>query len=144
MRTPAACVAVLLLSFIIAGMSALPVRLAGGQEIPLDERAQWFRHDRFGIFIITTKHHDGFPKPLEFRVAIDGRPASKNVLGQTVEVSGAGQKLVGKITAGGVAVEGTLKLPAGKQSISVKLLDAQRTGPPVLDLFAMSLEPAKR
>ena len=38
---------------------------------------------------------------------------------------------------------GTLKVPAGKQSISVKLLDAQRTGPPVLDLFALRLEPAK-
>jgi hypothetical protein len=83
------------------------------------------------------------PKPLAFRVAIDARPAAKEVLGQRVEVSASGQKLVGKITADGVALDGTLKVPAGKQSISVKLLDAQRTGPPVLDLFALRLEPAK-
>ena len=83
------------------------------------------------------------PKPLAFRVAIDGRPAAKEALGQRVEVSASGQKLVGKITADGVALDGTLNVPAGKQSISVKLLDAQRTGPPVLDLFALRLEPAK-
>ena len=33
-------------------------------------------------------------------------------------------------------------LPAGPQSISVKLLDAKRTGPAVLDLFGLRLEPA--
>jgi len=83
------------------------------------------------------------PKEMAFRVIVDARAASRETVGQRVEISVAGQKLVGKITADGVALEGTLKVPAGPQSISVKLLDAKRTGPPVLDLFALRLETAK-
>jgi hypothetical protein len=82
------------------------------------------------------------PKATACRVAVDGHAAAKEAVGQRVEVSASGQKLVGKITAEGVALDGTLKLPAGPQPISVKLLDAKRTGPPVLDLFGLRLAPA--
>ena len=49
------------------------------------------------------------------------------------------QKLVGAITDDGVELNGQLGLPLGSQSISVKLLDAKRTGPPIVDLFGLRL-----
>jgi hypothetical protein len=36
-----------------------------------------------------------------------------------------------------------LELPAGKVALSVELVQAKRTGPPVFDLFEVKLVPAK-
>jgi hypothetical protein len=76
-----------------------------------------------------------------YTVRIDARKASDAALGQRIEVSVGKQRAQGKIKAEGVTVEGQLKLDAGEHSISVKLPDAKRTGPPVLDLFGLKLVP---
>ena len=83
------------------------------------------------------------PAERSFRVAVEGRPAAQEAAGQRIEVSWADQKLIGKINADGVALDGQLRIPAGSQSITVKLLDAKRTGPPILDLFGLRLTPAE-
>lgn len=83
------------------------------------------------------------PTERSYRVAVEGRPAAKEAVGQRIEVSWGDQKLTGKVSADGVALDGQLRIPAGSQSISVKLLDAQRTGPPVFDLFGLRLTPAE-
>ncbi len=80
------------------------------------------------------------PNESTLRVTVDGRPASQEAIGQRIEISAAGQKVVGKITKEGVVLDGKLTLPGRPQSISVKLLDAKRTGSPVMDLFGVRLE----
>ncbi|NUQ61683.1 MAG: alpha-L-fucosidase [Pirellulales bacterium] len=82
------------------------------------------------------------PDAGEYRVEFDARPADSAAAGQRVEVASGEQKLTGKITADGVQMDGMLRLKPGEQTVSVKLLDAQRTGPPVLDLFGLKLAPA--
>ena len=82
------------------------------------------------------------PAGASYSVAVDGRPASPKAVGRRVRVSVGKQQLVGKIDAQGVKLDGQLKIPAGSQSISVALPDADRTGPPVFDLFGLTLKPA--
>ena len=84
------------------------------------------------------------PKAGTYTVQADARKKSDEALGQRVEVAVGDQKVVGKIGAGGVSLDGPLKLPAGEQTISVKLPAAKRTGPPVLDLFGLKLVPARQ
>lgn len=82
------------------------------------------------------------PSSGSFAVAVDGRPASPKAAGKRVRVSLGKQQLLGKISDKGVDLEGLLKIPAGQQTITVTLPDADRTGPPVLDLFGVTLVPA--
>jgi len=84
------------------------------------------------------------PSEATYRANLDARPASKEAVGQRVEVRVGEQKLEGKIDQHGVTLDGRLKLSAGNHTISVKLLDAKRTGPPVLDLFGLKLMPVEK
>jgi alpha-L-fucosidase len=81
------------------------------------------------------------PAAGKYRVEVDARPASKEAIGQRVQIAAGEQKLVGKVTQQGLQLDGTLALDEGAQSVSVKLLDAKRTGPPILDLFELKLVP---
>ena len=76
-----------------------------------------------------------------YDVRVDGTPASDKAAGQQVRVSSGDAKVVGKITADGVAIDQPLKLAAGKVTVRVELIDAKRTGPSVLDLFGVRLIP---
>ncbi|NLE38912.1 MAG: hypothetical protein GX621_12885, partial [Pirellulaceae bacterium] len=82
------------------------------------------------------------PNAGTYAVAIDSRTASKEGIGQRIEVRVGEQTLVGTIAEDGIAVEGSIAIPAGEQTLSVKLLDAKRTGPAILDLFGVTLRPA--
>ncbi|NOX55896.1 MAG: alpha-L-fucosidase [Planctomycetes bacterium] len=84
------------------------------------------------------------PSTGEYSVRIDARMASQAARGQRLVISVDGQSLSGKITAEGVAVTGRVKLAAGQRTLSVKLPDAKRTGPPILDLFAVDLIPERK
>lgn len=77
-----------------------------------------------------------------YTVRVDARKASDAALGQRIDVSVGDQTAKGKINADSVTMDGQLRLDAGERSISVKLPDAKRTGPPVLDLFGLKLVPA--
>jgi alpha-L-fucosidase len=79
--------------------------------------------------------------PGKYDVRVDGKPASEKAAGQQVRVSSGEEKVVGKVTGDGVAIDQPLKLAAGKVMIRVELIDAKRTGPPVLDLFGVKLIP---
>jgi hypothetical protein len=81
--------------------------------------------------------------PASYQVRVDGKPASDKAVGQQVRISSGEEKVVGKITADGVAIDQALKLAAGKVAIRVELINAQRTGPSVLDLFGVKLLPRK-
>jgi hypothetical protein len=81
--------------------------------------------------------------PGSYGVCIDGQPASPKAVGQQVRISSGAEKVVGKITADGVALDRPLKLAAGKVTVRVELIDAQRTGPAILDLFGVKLVPRK-
>jgi len=83
------------------------------------------------------------PSAGTYTVQIEARKASDDALGQQVEVGVGDQKAVGKIEANDVKMDGQLKLQTGEQSISVKLPNAKRTGPPVLDLFGLNLVPVQ-
>lgn len=83
------------------------------------------------------------PSPGDFKVAVEGRPASPKAAGKRVRVSLGKQQLLGKISDKGIQLDGVLKIPAGQQTITVALPDADRTGPPVLDLFGVTLVPAR-
>ena len=78
-----------------------------------------------------------------YRVELEGTAASPEASGQRVEVTVGDQKLIGKIVPEGVKLEGKLQLPTGDLVLSVKLLDAKRTGGPVLDLYEVRLIPVK-
>jgi alpha-L-fucosidase len=78
-----------------------------------------------------------------YSVKLDARPASDAAVGQRIAVRVGKQQLVGRITKDGVALDGTLAIPAGQQELSVHLLDAKRTGPAILDLFSAQLVPEK-
>ena len=80
--------------------------------------------------------------PGKFRVEVDATPASQAAVGQKVQVECGGKKLVGKIDAKGVSLSGPLLVAAGQNTLTVRLLDAKRTGPPILDLFGVRLVPA--
>ncbi len=81
------------------------------------------------------------PKEGSYRIELDARAASKAAIGQKVEISVGKSKLVAKIAKDGIPVEGKLEIPAGAQELSVKLLDAKRTGPDIIDLFGVTLTP---
>jgi len=81
--------------------------------------------------------------PGKYDVRIDGKPASAKALGQSVRVTAGAEKVVGRIAAGGVQIDQPLKLPAGDVTLSVELPNAERTGPPILDLFELKLSPRK-
>jgi alpha-L-fucosidase len=81
--------------------------------------------------------------PCSYTVRIDGSPASEKAIGQQVRVSSGEEKVIGKITANGVQLDQPLKLGAGKVSVRVELIDADRTGPSILDLFGVQLIPQK-
>jgi len=87
----------------------------------------------------------GFTLPAagSYAVAVQGRPASPQAIGQRVRVSVGKQQLTGKIASAGVTISGQLNIPAGPQTISVALPDANRTGPPVFDLYGGTLKPAQ-
>ncbi len=98
-----------------------------------------------------------------YRVKLDAKPLCREAIGQrvcitagderltgTITVDGVkpGQplklaKLTGTITADGVKLGQPLSLAAGKVTLLVQLLDAHRTGPPILDLFQVELVPLK-
>ena len=78
-----------------------------------------------------------------YGVRIDGKPASQKAVGQQVRISSGTEKVVGKITADGVEFDRPLKLAGGKVTVRVELIDAQRTGPAILDLFGVKLIPRK-
>ncbi len=84
------------------------------------------------------------PKAGSYHVKLDAHVASEAAVGQRVEIAVGKSKLVAKITKGGVPVEGKLDIPAGAQELSVKLLDAKRTGPEIIDLFGVTLVPVKK
>jgi alpha-L-fucosidase len=81
--------------------------------------------------------------PGSYAVRVDGRPASSKAVGQRVRVSSGAAKVVGKITADGLELDQPLKLAAGKVEVRVELIDAQWTGPAILDLFGVNLVPNK-
>ena len=81
--------------------------------------------------------------PGKYGVRIDGKPASEKAIGQQVRISSGAEKAVGTIAADGVAIREPLKLAAGAVTVRVELLNAQRTGPAVLDLFGVKLIPQK-
>jgi alpha-L-fucosidase len=82
------------------------------------------------------------PKAETYSVAIDARPASTKAVGQRVAVRVGKKRLVGKITKDGVEIKGKLPIKAGGQTLTVRLLDAKRTGPSIIDLFGVTLRPA--
>ena len=79
--------------------------------------------------------------PKQYDVRIDGKPASDKAVGQQVCVSSGPEKVLGKITADGVQIDQPLSLNAGKIRLKVELINAERTGPSVLDLFGVKLMP---
>jgi len=81
------------------------------------------------------------PKAGTYAVRLDARAASDAAVGQRVAVAVGKNRLVGQITKSGVSLEGTLAIPAGAQELSVRLLDAKRTGPAIVDLFGATLAP---
>jgi alpha-L-fucosidase len=83
------------------------------------------------------------PAAGKYAIEFDGRLASNSAAGQRVQVSASGQELTGKLRADGPKLDGKLNLSAGQQKLSVKLPDAKRTEPPVLDLFELKLVPEK-
>jgi len=87
--------------------------------------------------------HFELAKPGKYRLVVDGRPASKEGVGQKVRVSAMGKKVIGKITAAGMDFPATIDLSAGKVTLSVELIEAKRTGPSVFDLYGLKLVPAK-
>lgn len=87
--------------------------------------------------------HFELAAPGKYRVEVDGRPASKEGVGQKVRLAAGAKKLTGTIAGKGVEIKDPLELPAGKVTLSVELVQAKRTGPPVFDLFEVKLLPAK-
>ena len=85
--------------------------------------------------------HFELPAAGTYRVQIDAQPASKEAIGQRARLTAGNQKLAGKITAEGLALDQPLKLEAGKVALSVELVDAKRTGPAILDLSGVKLVP---
>ena len=84
------------------------------------------------------------PKEGSYHVELDARVVSKDAVGQRVEACVGKNVLVSKITADGIKFEGALDIPAGAQELSIKLLDAKRTGPPIIDLFGATLVPVEK
>ncbi len=82
------------------------------------------------------------PTSGSFRVTIEGRPASSKAIGKRIRVTLGKQRLLGKIGEQGAQLAGVLEIPAGEQGITVALPDANRTGPPVFDLFGVTLTPS--
>jgi hypothetical protein len=78
-----------------------------------------------------------------YDVRIDGKTASDKAIGQQVRISAGEEKIVGKITADGVVFQQPLKLAAGNVAVRVELVNADRTGPAILDLFGVKLTPRK-
>ena len=98
-----------------------------------------------------------------YRVKVDAKPACREAVGQQVCIIAGDEKLTGnvtvdgvkldkslqlakltgKITPEGVQLHESLKLAAGQVTLFVQLLDAKRTGPPILDLFQVELAPVK-
>ncbi|MBN1589619.1 MAG: alpha-L-fucosidase [Pirellulales bacterium] len=93
--------------------------------------------------IVRVTPQKGNSQVIDAGVALDG--SSKTPAGKTQpdqQKTPAGKKqLVGKITKNGVMMEGRLAVPAGKQELSVQLPDAKMTGPPIIDLFGVTLIP---
>jgi alpha-L-fucosidase len=81
--------------------------------------------------------------PGSYTVRVDGQPASPKAVGQRVRVSSGAAKVTGKITAGRLELDQPLRLATGKVEVRVELVDAQRTGPAILDLFGVKLVPRK-
>jgi alpha-L-fucosidase len=84
------------------------------------------------------------PKAGSYRAKLDARVVSEAALGQRVKIRVGDSKLVAKVGKDGLKFEGTLGIPAGQQKLFVKLLDAQRTGPPLIDVFGLTLVPAEK
>ena len=84
------------------------------------------------------------PKAGTYRVELDARVASAAALGQRVEARLGKQTLVAKIAKKRINFEGSLKIPAGDQELSIKVPDAKRTGPPIIDLFGLTLLPEEQ
>ncbi len=84
------------------------------------------------------------PEAGTYRVKLDARVAAEAAIGQRVAIRVGKRRLIAKITKDGVAVEGTLDIPAGDQELLVRLMDAKRTGPPIIDLFGVTLTPVKK
>ena len=83
------------------------------------------------------------PAPGTYQVQIDGQPVSDKAAGQQVCVSSGEKKIIGTITAAGVTFDQPLKLAAGEIALRVELPQADKTQPPVLDLFGVKLIPHK-
>jgi alpha-L-fucosidase len=79
----------------------------------------------------------------KYRLAVDGRPASEEGVGQKVRISAGSKRVMGKITRTGMEFFDPIDLPAGKNTLSVELTQAKRTGPSVFDLYGVRLVPAK-
>ncbi|MBI3468642.1 MAG: alpha-L-fucosidase [Planctomycetes bacterium] len=83
------------------------------------------------------------PAEGSYAVELDARLASKHTVGQRIEVAAGEQKLLGKLGSDGVSLSGQVRLAKGMNTLSVKLPDAKRMQPPVLDLFGVTLMPVE-
>lgn len=83
------------------------------------------------------------PAAGKYAVELDARLASDKASGQRIVISVGKQQLTTKLASDGIKFDNRLAIPAGEQKLSVKLPDAKRTDPPVLDLFGVKLVPEK-
>ena len=93
----------------------------------------WSNSDDVAVWQFT------MPKAGSYRVELDARAVSEAAFGQRVEACVGEKTLVAKIGKDGMHFDGKLDIPAGKQEISIKVPDAKRTGPPIIDLFGITL-----